>query len=713
MNSKISCFSQAKILFGGNIAEYGGAMYVNDYTTSSTCASRSYTIYSRQTECFIQRQYNEMDHSIHTRFIRFVHNTATVAGPILFGGLLDRCSVIPYLDLNIRHVIRVEGGGARPIQGASFLKQIAYMNNLNQVSSDPVRVCFCIVQQHNCNYSPPPFNVKKGAPFNMSLVAVDQVDHPVNATIHTSLGGGLKEGQQLQQVFRECTNLTFNVYSYSTSEKLILHAEGPCKDTGISKSSVIVNFLPCTCPVGFQQSNKEGASCKCDCDPEVHHYVTQCSAPILTKESNIWITYVNSTMTKHGGYLIHPNCPYDYCLSSAHINLNVLDGSDAQCAFHRSGLLCGACRPGFSLSIGSSHCIECPQHNQILIAVLFVLLTVIAGIAVVAVVLSINMTVAFGTLNGIIFYVNTVASGSNTFLTFSAPNLLTVFIKGLNFQMVLDGCFYKTMDTYAITWLGLIFSAYLIAIVIMCILVSERSSKFAQLIGKGNSVATLATLILLSYAKLIGTTIHIFSFAILKYPDGSREIVWRPDANVKYLKGKHIPLFLTAIVSVTAGLAYTILLFSWQWLLQAPNKKIFEWVRNTKLNSFMDAYHAPYRLRYRYWTGFLLLVRVVLYITSAVNVSGDPRHNLLDIGLIVAFLLLLKAYLGDTIYKNKVLDCFESTCYFNILFFTLATYYSLGYISYQKAAAYVSCTITMVMFIIVLSYHGFTYIMEY
>ena len=100
-------------------------------------------------------------------------------------------------------------------------------------------------------------------------------------------------------------------------------------------------------------------------------------------------------------------------------------------------------------------------------------------------------------------------------------------------------------------------------------------------------LTTLATLILLSYAKptYIGTTLHIFFFAILKYPHiSSHKIVWHPDTNVKCLKGKHIPIALlrtSNVVIVTAGLAYTILLFSWQWLLQAPNKRIFEWVRNT------------------------------------------------------------------------------------------------------------------------------------
>ncbi len=81
-----------------------------------------------------------------------------------------------------------------------------------------------------------------------------------------------------------------------------------------------------------------------------------------------------------------------------------------------------------------------------------------------------------------------------------------------------------------------------------------------------------------------------------------------------YLKGKHVALVLVALFIILVGVPYTILLFLWQWLARAPKCKIFKWTRNTKLNAFISVHHAPYKSKYRYWTGLLLLVRVVLYI---------------------------------------------------------------------------------------------------
>ena len=92
---------------------------------------------------------------------------------------------------------------------------------------------------------------------------------------------------------------------------------------------------------------------------------------------------------------------------------------------------------------------------------------------------------------------------------------------------------------------------------IILIIVSEYSPKFARLIGKRDPIATLATLILLSYAKLLSVTITALSFAVLDYPDGSRETVWLPDGNVRFFQGKHAALFLFALLINLPGLVHT------------------------------------------------------------------------------------------------------------------------------------------------------------
>ena len=72
-------------------------------------------------------------------------------------------------------------------------------------------------------------------------------------------------------------------------------------------------------------------------------------------------------------------------------------------------------------------------------------------------------------------------------------------------------------------WIQLVFSAYLFFLVAMIIIISERSTTLSNIIRRKNPVATLATLVLLSYTKLLHIIISVLSSAVIKYPNGSKK----------------------------------------------------------------------------------------------------------------------------------------------------------------------------------------------
>ena len=422
----------------------------------------------------------------------------------------------------------------------------------------------------------------------------------------------------------------------------------------------------------------------------------------MARQTNSWINYV----TKNGrsGFLIFP-CPYNYCYpptSTVSINLNIPNGSDSQCAFHRTGLLCGKCGTPYSLSLGSSHCVLCPHRWLFSVILLGNFMSIIA---LVASMLMLNLTVAVGLFNGLIFYANIFVANESTFLPFSAPNFFTVFIAWLNLDLGFETCFYKGMTAYHRAWLKLVSPTCMILVLAVMICITKCSSQFARLIGRGNPVATLATIILLCYAKLLRTIIDVLSSASLTYPDGSHELVWLPDASVKYLQGKHIPLFLTAIITVTIGATYTTLLFCWQWLLQAPKIKVFKWVENTRLNLFMEANLAPYKASYRFWTGLLFFVRIIVYLVVALDKSHEKGVSLVAIGVTVTCLFLLKLALGNSIYRRQAIDNVNSLSYFNLLVYCLARLYWRKNEKFQKTIAKFSASLAFTVFVCVLFYH--------
>ena len=225
--------------------------------------------------------------------------------------------------------------------------------------------------------------------------------------------------------------------------------------------------------------------------------------------------------------------------------------------------------------------------------------------------------------------------------------------------------------------------------------------------GKRDPIAALATLILLSYSKLLSVTITVLSFATLRYPDGTYyETVWLPDGNVRYFQGKHIPLVLAVMLIITIGLPYTALLFLWQWLAQAPKWKLLKWTGNTKLTILIAKYHIPHCRNHRYWTGLLLLVRVVLYISAPITVSANPKTFLLLVIILVGGLVTLKAAFGLRVYTKAFVDIMNSMLYCNILVWAVFSLYnSKRDVKMQLAVAYLSSLTTLVLLIGAIGYH--------
>ena len=331
--------------------------------------------------------------------------------------------------------------------------------------------------------------------------------------------------------------------------------------------------------------------------------------------------------------------------TSPSVDLSEQNGADAQCAFNRSSRLCGSCQPGLSLSLGSSRCLPCPSHWPALF-IAFTIAAILVGITLVALLLTLNLTVAVGTLNGMIFYANIVHANKSILLPFQESSLVTVFISMLNLELGIDTYFFPGMDTYIKTWLTLAFPAFVFLLVGLVIIISSHSIRFSKLIGNKDPVATLATLILLSYAKILEICFESLSVGILRYPDGSSEMVWLPDATIQYLHGKHIPLFIAAVVILLVGLIYTLLLFSWQWYFYLPQWKIIKvCLSEQRLKLFIETYHAPCTLKHRYWTGLLLITHAILYIVATANVSNDPQISLSAIVFTMIFVLFLVAFI--------------------------------------------------------------------
>jgi len=139
--------------------------------------------------------------------------------------------------------------------------------------------------------------------------------------------------------------------------------------------------------------------------------------------------------------------------------------------------------------------------------------------------------------------------------------------------------------------------------------------------------------------------------------------VWLPDANVKFLQGKHVPLFITAVVFCALIICFILVLTFIPCLLKKSDKPLFIWVN--KLKPLFDAYTGPYKDTYHFWPGLLLFLLVILFFLFA-HVDLDWPDRKLMFTAISCFFVLALAWVFRGVYRNWPLDIIESSCILNL-----------------------------------------------
>ena len=263
-----------------------------------------------------------------------------------------------------------------------------------------------------------------------------------------------------------------------------------------------------------------------------------------------------------------------------------------------------------------------------------------------------------GTINGLIFFANIIGTNSSIFLPPESTVVLRVFIAWLNLDLGIDTCLFDGLDMYIKVWLQFVFPFYVFALIGIIIFVSQRSIVVTKYLGS-DPVAVLATLILVAYTKLFRAVLTVISFTYIQGFDGSSIAVWLYDGNVRYLSGKHIPLFVFALlIMLLLIIPYTGILLFFPYLQRYSKNRVLFWINDHRFKPFLQSYYAPLKDKYRSWVGLLLVLRLCLLIVFVSNSLGDPSINLFAIAVVVVLLLSWRVVSG-TVYTNWCLDALE------------------------------------------------------
>ena len=491
-------------------AEFGGAIYITSQFGFLLSRDIRYTFRESPVDfepCFYFVT-NDSDSSIN-----FINNKATLGG-------LDIYGAIPYKgDCKL-----------------SAFKLQSKPSNSFKVSSDPTRVCFCVNNSPQCeNRTYFMLNETRypGETFTISVALAGYNFGRVAGSVYANVLGReyrevIREGQHVQTVdLLKCGTLSYTVFSNNIEDPVVLvlsvleqliqeqddediqhnirdiyskrcseNRTFPC--TAVLYTPVYINVTLEPCPLGFDLDLIDRI---CKCEHNINSTNSMCKildhTGYITREGTVWVG-VDTSGNNTDIYYWHRYCHRHYCTASK--TAIDLRSPDKQCSLNRSGLLCGSCQAGLSLQLGGNKCIQC-NNNYIALLIVFAIL----GILLVAVIKLLDLTITSGTINGLIFYANVV--WRNNAILFSLQDrqnigyyIITLPIAWINLDFGIETYFSENLDQLTKTGLQFVFPVYIWCIAGLIIIISHYSTRATKLFGN-NSVAVLATLFLLSYAK--------------------------------------------------------------------------------------------------------------------------------------------------------------------------------------------------------------------
>ena len=506
--------------------------------------------------------------------------------------------------------------------------------------------------------------------------------------------------------------------------------------TSLLTVPVFVNvtiLLPC--PLGF---TLVGNPPRCDCYPQL--LIRNITCTILNGTGYLLRRGSNWIGTHENVVLLGAHCKPDYC-TKRQVLVDIVNNPDVQCSFNHSGILCGGCKEGHSMAIGSSHCIYCPNNHNAALVLFFIS----AGPLLYLFIASLDITVTKGSINGVLLYANIVWIYHNVLLSTGMESTTTsaramyvfkVFIAWINLDFGIETCFVNGLDAYWKSLLQYVFPMYLWLIAYTVVLVyrytniQQRFPRASRLLGKPTDV--LVTFILVSYTKFIRNIQDAFRFAVLtNFPDNSTETLWALDGNVKYFKSKHAVLFVMASLALLISLIFSFYLLaiglkSVSWCvckrmechrrhLDCPclrREEDTDRELSAKCECVLkvgqkfssldiplplhDALYAPFNGNHKYWLALMLFVRIVLLVifSSTYNLTSGLSPFVL---LLVSTLLLV--YIAfNRVYKSANIQMLEAISLGNLIFFSSGILYS-NFIDNGELKSAFACVSTGIAFL--------------
>ena len=346
-------------------------------------------------------------------------------------------------------------------------------------------------------------------------------------------------------------------------------------------------------------------------------------------------------------------CPINYCnftcceTSNGYYQLSPV--RDNQCRSHRSGIACGGCEEGYTLSFDSIECLdlnECTTGQTILVLALILLYWIVIIVAVFSLM---RFKVGIGYLYAITYYYSVVDLLLNQNWYFSSVLNTTINIISSTAKIIPQFlgkfCFIKNMSGIDQQFIHYTHPVAVSFFLILITVLARRFRRLASFISKG-IIHVICYLLLLSYTSVATTSLLLMRPLIFHDVDKVYTYV-SPD--IEYLHGRHLAYAIVAVL-------FTILIVIGLPFLLGLEPFLNSKINFVKIKPLLDQFQGCYKDKYRYFAAYYMICRLGIITIIIANSSNDfvLQYLLLAVCVITALIhLILKPY------SNPLLNDFD------------------------------------------------------
>ncbi|SMN02141.1 hypothetical protein SPONN_498 [uncultured Candidatus Thioglobus sp.] len=322
--------------------------------------------------------------------LTFSGNSASRGGDAVFRGCLSSCSILingesTLIDKNDPNNIFWDLVSSENTQSQSTFvdnpERVALCTNTSSARSKNIRC--------TDSYT---VNVIRGERFNVSLMVTDGFCSPSMSLVKAELNRStttlkLEHGPKILLSGKYCSNFTY-VITGGLDQNTDIEF-----DFQVTFHSIASPHLPpavvmvhlSDCPLGFMLDSNG----QCDCNVALEIYKIECLLSTHTLEipAQTWVGEFQ------GSIIAQKEC--QYCRTEGKQTIrDIARDSSKLCTAHRTGIMCGVCRLGYSLQLGGYECADCSNstHKGVILVISFLII----GIVLVLLLLKLNLTVSTG-----------------------------------------------------------------------------------------------------------------------------------------------------------------------------------------------------------------------------------------------------------------------------------------------------------------------------